>query len=770
MGVVYRAHDEHLDRDVALKVLPAGTLADEAARKRFRKEALALAKLDHPNIEGVHDFDTQNGTDFLVMEYIPGVTLSDRVSAGPLPEKEILKLGTQLAEGLAAAHEQNIVHRDLKPGNLRITPDGRLKILDFGLAKLVRPFSDAGMTASVTETHAVSGTLPYMAPEQLQGAPVDPRTDIYAVGTVLYEMATGRLPFQEKLSTNLADAILHKPAPPPGRLKPDISPRLEQIILKCLEKEPENRYQSAKEMLMDLRRLSAPISMPAEKPATQARPRWQLATAISAIVVVALLAIVLGLNVGGWRDRLLGRADRATIRSLAVLPLENLSRDPEQEYFADGMTEAVITELSKIRALKVISRTSVMQYRGTRKPLPQIAKELNVDGVVEGSVLREGDLVRITVQLIHAPSDAHLWAESYQRELRGILALQSEVARAIAKEIQINVSPQEQVRLTRARRVDPDAYEAYLKGRYHWNKRTEVGYRKSLDYFQLAIEKDPSYALAYAGMADAYNLLGRYSVAPKEGFPLAKTAAKKALEIDETLAEAHTSLAFAQQRYDWDWSGAEKEFKRAIELNPGYATGHHWYALYFSPLGRHEEAIAEIERARELDPLSLIINTNVAWVYWLARQYDRAIGQFRKTVEMDPSFGLAHERLGLAYEQKGMYEEATAAFRKAMALLGDNTEVVAALGHALGVAGRRDDAQKVLVELQRLSTRKYVSSYDVAVVYLGLGDKGQALTWLEKACQERAGGLLYAKVDPRLDPLRSDPRFQDLLRRMNFPQ
>ncbi|MFB3154728.1 MAG: protein kinase, partial [Candidatus Acidiferrales bacterium] len=460
MGEVYRARDEHLGRDVAIKVLPAGTLADEQARKRFRKEALSLSKLNHPNIATVFDFDTQDGTDFLVMELVEGVTLSDKLAGGPLPEKEITRLGLQLAEALEEAHERGVVHRDLKPGNVMVTPKGQAKILDFGLAKLLRPdvASATATTESFTETQAAAGTLPYMAPEQVRAENVDARSDIYAAGAVLYEMATGQRAFPETQTGRLMDAILNRAPQPPSGLNRRVSPGLEGIILKALEKEPENRYQSAKELAVDLRRLGIPGSaaavLSARRPATRRRMVWA-----AGVALVALLAVLVGLNVGGLRERLLGGVVPGQITSLAVLPLENLMGDPEQDYCVAGMHEALITELSKIGALTVISRTSAMRYRNTDKSVPEIARELGVDAVVEGSVLRVENTVRITAQLIEAATDRHLWADNFDRELRDILALHSDVARAIARQIRVTLTPKEESRLAAARPVNPEAFE-----------------------------------------------------------------------------------------------------------------------------------------------------------------------------------------------------------------------------------------------------------------------------------------------------------------------
>ncbi len=773
MGEVYRARDERLERDVALKVLPTGTLADEATRKRFRKEALALSKLNHPNIATVFDFDTQDGVDFLVMELVEGVTLSDKLAVGPLREKEITRLGAQMAEGLAAAHERRVVHRDLKPANLRVTPDGRLKILDFGLAKLVRPdvASATATTESFTETQAAAGTLPYMAPEQLRGEAVDGRTDIHALGAVLYEMATGQRAFPDRQPAQLTAAILQLPVSSPRTLNRRVSVELERVVLKCLEKEPENRYQSAKEIAVDLRRLGTPGSaaavLSARRPAT--RRRMVLAVGVS---LVALLAVLVGLNVGGLRERLLGGAAPGQITSIAVLPLENLSGDPEQDYFVDGMTEALIAELAQIGALKVISRTSAMRYKHTDKSLPEIARELNVDAVVEGSVLHVGDRVRVTAQLIHAATDKHLWADTYDREFRDILALHSEVARAIAREIKVAVTPEEAARLASSRPVKPEAYEAYLKGRYHWNKRTGEGIKTGLKYFQHALEIDPGYALAYVGLADSYGLLPYYAgFRPEEAHPKGKAAARKALELDHTLAEAYASLGWVKYVFDLDWSGAEREFKHAIELKPSYATAHHWYAWYLAEAGRPDEAIAQFQRAQELDPLSLIISSAIGWQYYTVRKYDQAIAQLQKTLEMDPDFPRGHWFLGQAYVQKAMFEEAITEFQKAIAITGGKPEHIAALGHAYAASGKRHEAEKLLDELKELSKQKYIPSYALAVIHVGLGEKEQAFAWLEKAYEEHDPFLvIFVRPDPAFDPLRADPRFQSLLRRMKFPE
>jgi TolB-like protein/DNA-binding winged helix-turn-helix (wHTH) protein/Flp pilus assembly protein TadD len=510
-------------------------------------------------------------------------------------------------------------------------------------------------------------------------------------------------------------------------------------------------------------------SPPDNAPTEVARPARRMSHVLTAALAgTIVLAAVIGLNLGGWRERVQGRAT-PRIESLAVLPLANLSREPQQDYFADGMTEALISNLSKIGALKVISRTSVMQYKQSGKRLPQIARELGVDAVIEGSVQREGAEVRISIQLINAATDQHLWSEQYQREYRDILALQSEVARAVAQQIKITLTPQEQVRLGGTHRVDPEAHEAYLKGRYYSNKRTEKELKKSIEYFQQAVERDPSYASAYSGMADAYALLGyRGDLPSKEALSRAKDAALKAVKLDDTLAEAHASLGFIAETYEWNWSSAEREYKRALDLNPGYATAHNWYAGYLMYLGRFDEGIAEARRARDLDPLSLVINNALGGRLLLAGRDHEAMEQIQKTLEMDPNFAPAHNRLGWAYLRNGTGEQAIAEFKKATALSASDPDFLIDLGYAYAVAGKKDEAQKILAELRRKRERGFVPSSAFAIVYGALDEKDKAFAWLEKAYEERDPQLTYLKVGPRFDPLRQDPRFKEVLRRIGL--
>ena len=779
MGEVYLAHDERLERDVALKVLPAETLADEVARKRFRKEALALSKLNHPNIATIYDFDTQDGVDFLVMEYVEGTTLSEKLSNGPLSEEEATKLGRQVAYALEEAHEHGVIHRDLKPGNVMVTPKGQAKVLDFGLTKLVQPVSETALTESLTETPAAAGTLPYMAPEQLQGRQVDARTDIHALGLLLYEMSTGRRAFREELTTRLADAILHRAPVTPRAINARVSPELERIILKCLEKDPENRYQSAKEIGVDLRRLGTSASVSAVREPTPSRIPWLRAVAAS-LVVVALLAVLFALNVGGLRDRLRGGVTPGQIQSIAVLPLDNLMGDSEQDYFVEGMTEALTSELGKIGALRVISRTSAKQIKKrmeeTGQSLAEISRELNLDAVVEGSVLRAGGQVRITAKLIHAATDRHLWSESYERDLTNFLRLQSEVARAIADKINVTVTPEERARLALARTVNPEAHEAYLKGMYLYDKHTREDNLRAIEFAQQAIEIDPGYAPAYALLSSSYFEFGSFvgipAIPASEARAKALAAAVKALEIDDTLAEGHVALGMILEVEHWDWAGAEREFKRAIELNPNSARAHAEYANYlgYFTVKDLDAAIREAKRAQELDPLSFEGNATVGLLYANAGKYVKASEEFQKSLKMYPHSGILHMVIGIAHRRNGRYDEAIVEFEKALTLSPGSTGLVGALGHAYAVAGKRAEALKILDDLKQLSKRGQVQATTVSKVYAGLGQKDQAFEWLEKAYEEHERYLINIKIDSAWVSLRSDPRYHDLLRRMNFPE
>jgi serine/threonine protein kinase/Tfp pilus assembly protein PilF len=789
MGVVYKAEDTKLGGFVALKFLPEDLVRDRKFVERFHREARATRALNHSNICTIYDIDEHEGQPFIAMECLEGQTLRQRLAAGALKTEEVLDLGIQIADGLEAAHAKGILHRDMKPANIFVTSRGQAKILDFGLAKVAPPSSAAlgagqrpalptAVTAgeeSLTSTGMVVGTVEYMSPEQVRAEEVDARTDLFSFGVVLYEMATGRRAFAGDSPGTLFDAILNRVPISPVRINPELPDQLEKIISKALEKDREVRYQHASELRADLKRLKrdtesahavrAGLARPkGAQPAAPLRRRWWLAAA-ALVGVVGVLAALLALNVAGLRDRLWPRATpRPKIESIAVLPLQNLSGDPNQEYFSDGMTEELITNLAKISALKVISRTSVMHYKGTQKSLPEIANELNVDAVLEGSVRRVGDRVRITAQLIQARQDRHLWADSYDRDLRDVLALQSELAQAIVGQIRIKLTPEEQSRLAsgRARPVNPEAYEVYLRGRYQLDGWRDVP--KAYQSFTQAIEKDPTFAPAYAGLASCAITGG----APPDVLAKARDAADKALELDPMLAQAHGMSAFLKV-FEWDWTGAERESKRALELNPSDADAHAAYATFLAATGRFDEAIAEMKQAHELDPAGLSSNLALGWVYTKARRYDDAIAQFRRTLDLNPNLALTRRELAWAYTFKGMYEEALAEYRK----LGLPTDSM--LAYLYAVSGRRAEALKMIRDLERRGLERqrrgeYTSPYHMAVPYAGLNDKEKALALLEQGYKVRDGNMWITKVELSFDNLRSDPRFQDLLRRMNFPR
>ncbi len=771
MGEVYRARDTKLDRIVALKILPEEMAADRERMQRFVREAKAASALNHPNVAHIYEIGEAEGVNFIAMEYVEGQTLAAKINGQPLEVGEIVEIGSQIADALDEAHSKEITHRDIKPANVMLTPRRQVKVLDFGLAKIAGPSAQAVAsdisTIAKTASGVVMGTVPYMSPEQALGREVDQRSDLFSLGVVLYEMATGRLPFSGANSSETLDQILHAQPEAMARFNYNVPAELERVVRKCLKKERERRYQSARELLVDLKnhqRDSQSSAMKVTQVATSSRSRRWLLIAF-AVTLLALGGVALYLFLPRAQPK--GEA----IKSLVVLPLENLSGDPAQEYFADGMTDALIGDLAKIRALRVISRTSAMHYKGTKKSLPEIASELGVDVVVEGTVQRFGDRVVIRAQLIHAATDRHLWTETYARDLRDVLGLQSEVAQTIAREIKIKITPAEQALLAHNRSVNRKAFDDYLQGRYlYWNKRTKENLEKAIEYFQSAIREDPTYALAYVGLADCYNSLGTImhsALLPVEARRRAEEAARKAIEFDSELAEAHATLGFVNH-YNWNWDAAEADFKRAIELNANYANAHAHYSKYLVSRGYEEEAIAEADRARELDPLSLAISVDRGHVLLMARRYAEAIEQLRRVITLDPSHFSAHWFLGHTYTANEQVGEAIASYEKAAALSGRAPGAIGFLGAAYALAGRKDEANKILNELLELDRRRYVTPAALASVYIGLGAKDQAFAWLEKSFHERSNHLAFFKVSPLQDSLRSDPRFDELLRRIGL--
>ena len=736
MGVVYLAHDTKLDRSVAVKSIPAELAGDSNSRMRFRREAKLLASLNHPNIAAIHDIIEQDeSAGYLILEYVPGQTLAQRIAHKPLKLEEALSIGRQVAEAISAAHEKGVVHRDLKPGNIKITPEGRVKVLDFGLAKATSS-QDKNQGTAITQPGRVIGTPAYMSPEQARGKSTDHRTDIWSFGCIMYEMLTGHVPFEGETATDTVARIIERE--PDWEVLPQETPANISVLLRrCLEKDPRRRLQHIGDAAIEIRET---LNLLAARPAAPVQTLWRESAN------------------GG-----LGGASPGRIESLAVLPLANLSGDPEQEYFADGMTEALIANLGKIGALQVRSRTSIMQYKGVKKSLPEIARELNVDAVVEGSVLRVGDQVRITAQLIHAPTDTHLWVDSYERDLRDVLALQREVARAIAREIKVAVTTTEETRLASARRVNPETYEAYLKGMFYLNKFTPEGTEKGLDYLRQAIEKDPADPLAYAGLARGYSIIGHGPAPSPEALPRAKAAALKALELDDTVAEAHAALAQIKLYEDWDWEAAEQAFQRALKLNPNLALTRAHYSWYLQLFGRTDEALAEMRRVQEVDPLAPLWPAYQGWQYWWAGQYEEAIDEARKSLELDSDFAVGLYVLGSVYAAKGMYEEAIAAHQKTGAVAPDWGW---GLGHTYVLAGQKDKARKIAADLEEEAK----NHWGLAEIYTALGEKDEAFRWLEAGYEYRHNWIPWMGWNPNYEPLRSDPRFGDLLRRMNLPE
>jgi len=788
MGVVFKAEDTSLGRFVALKFLPEGISGDRQALERFQREAKSASALNHPNICTIYEIGRHDGQPFLAMEFLDGETLRRRITGGPLPIDEILGLGIQIAEALEAAHARGIIHRDVKSANIFVTKRGGAKILDFGLAKLAPPrragegVETATRTAGFDESLLTSpgttvGTFAYMSPEQALAQELDARSDLFSFGVVLYEMATGVLPFGGATSAAIFDAILNKAPAAPVRINPDLPVQLENIIDKALQKDRGLRYQSASDMRADLQRLkrdresARPAAAAGEARETIAEPRRRRGPATWAMGAL----VVAALGVAGYllwpRPRPKATPPAGKIM-MAVLPFENLSGDPEQEYFSDGLTEEMISRLGNMQPerLGVIARTSSMRYKGSQKPIDEIARELGVSYLIEGSVRRAAGQVRITAQLIQVSDQTHLWAENYEKPVEDVFAVQSEVADKVAASLAVKLLAGRQGNLAQPATTDPEAHEAYLRGRFHLEKRTKEGLEKAVGYFKQAIALDPGYALAYTGLADSYLVMPWFAyVQPREAYPLARAAALKALKIDDTLAEAHASLGYSQH-LDWNWAEAAREFQRALNLNPGYAVAHHWYSGYLADIGRFDEAIAEGLRAQELDPYSLIIVRDLGSAFYFARRYEEAVKQYRKALELDPDFAPSRAFLGMAYSLLGDHQRAIAEGLAAVRLSGDAPGRLAALGRIYAAAGRKKEAENVLGQLAQLSETAYVSSFDVALIYVLLGDKERALGLLGTAFEARDPEMVRLKRDPFLDALRADPRFQDLMRRMKFPE
>ncbi|MFC1794360.1 protein kinase [Planctomycetota bacterium] len=733
MGVVYLARDTKLDRSVAIKSMPPELLGDSTARMRFQREAKLLASVNHPNIAMIYEIIEEERLGYLVLEYVPGDTLAQRIAHKPMKLKEALSIGQQVAEAISAAHEKGVVHRDLKPGNIKITPDGRVKVLDFGLAKVSASQAITEET-TVTQPGCIIGTPAYMSPEQARSKPTDTRSDIWSFGCVLYEMLTGKVPFEgETVSDTLVKLLEHEPD---WHALPQTTPANIQVLLRrCLEKEPHRRLRDMGDIFITL-----------EDTATELQHLTLRTETVE--------------------------TDRThPTKAIAVLPFENLSSNQEQEYFVDGMTDALIAELGKIEALRVISRTSSMHFKGTDKKVPEIAKELGVDAIVEGSVLKVGNDVRITVQLIDGRIDTHLWSENYTGTLTNILVLQSEVTLAITREVEVAVTPEEERRIKQREPVNPEAHEAYLKGIFFFEKKTEESFRTAADYFNQAIEIEPNYVEAYAWLSAAYWVPSIYGYGiGHESFSRAKIAANTAIKLDETCGEAHSALGWIALMYDWDWQKAKLSLERAIDLNPNLSYGYFGYAWYWVVAGRFDKAIDMMQTAVTLDPHSQVLNNQLAYMYRFSGQFERAAEQREKTLELAPGFVIALSDLAEDYLSMSMYPEAIASVEKAMSLAGRTPLLIAMLGRAYAILGRKDEAEILLQELQDKAKNEYVLPMYFAALYGDLGNTDEAFRWLEKVYQERHYGMFLLRIPSSWEPLRLDPRFDDLLERMNFPE
>jgi len=768
MGVVYKAMDTRLDRPVALKFLPDNMTKDAQALERFRREARAASALNHPGICTIYDIGEQEGRGFIAMEFIDGETLRSHIHGKALAIEQILKLGIQIAEALDTAHAEGVIHRDIKPANIFVTKRGQAKVLDFGLAKLVPKgiavaSGDSGgeVPESTSIVGIISGTPAYMSPEQIRGDNLDERTDIFSLGLLLYEMATGRQAFGGGTGGMIIEAVLTKSPVAARSINPEVPARLEEIINKALHKDREQRYQHAAEIRGDLQGLergSESAWRAAEGSAASTSSQAQSSGEQSTRSFRAQTAAP--------------RAERVAkvINSLAVLPFENASRDAEHEYLSDGIAGSLINTLATVPKLRVMAQSTVFRYKGRGIDPQAIGRELNVRAVLTGRIIQSGGSLRIGTELVDVATGTQLWGAQYNRQPGDIFAIQDEISNEISGKLRLKLTRAEKKRLTKRQTEDAEAYRLYLKGRHHWNQWTEEGFYKAIEYFRQAVEKDPGYALAHAGVADAYVLLGWNSyLPPKDAFPKGKMAAMAAMRLDADLGEAHTPWAAVLWLHTWQWPEAQLEFERSLALNPAYPTANHWYAEYLMTMGRHAEAIARMKAGQELDPLSLIISVAIGWAFYMGRQNDEAMEQLRRTVELDPNYPVTYWILGLLLRKMGRYEEAIAEGEKGVKLSSGSPLMRAALAQSFAAAGRSQEAAQILGDLTELAKQKYVAPYFFAGIHIGLGESDRAMEYLERAYEERSHWLIYLHIDPSMDGLRPDARFQELLRRIGLP-
>jgi len=757
MGKVYRVEDKKTKEEIAIKLIRPEVAADKKMIDRFRNELTTARKIRHKNICGMYDLSEHKGTHYITMEYVSGEDLKGLIRrVGRLDSGTAAKIANQVCEGLSEAHRLGVIHRDLKPSNVMIDKEGNARIMDFGIARSVK-------AKGLTGEGIIIGTPEYMSPEQAEAKELDHRSDIYSLGVIMYEMVTGQLPFEG--DTPLSIAMKHKGEIPkyPKELNPQIPEDFNRLILRCMEKDKEKRFHTAEELLSELSKIEEGIPT-TERIVLKRKPKIKgkhllLFSGAAVILILLILAVFFLLP-----------KRQATIDSIAVLPLRTSSDNPKQDIFANGMTEQIINELGKIRALRTISRQSVMQYKDSIKPMPVIAQELDVGALVEGEIFHTEQQVLITIRLIDGKKDRTIWSNEFKDEPRDILVLRSKVARAIADEIKIAITPEEESWLQSAPQVNPEAYEAYQMGRNELRKGQFDAWRKALEYFERAVEIESSFALSYAGLAEAHAWRAGVVFAPEDSWPKVKEAAEKALTLDDGLSEAHTILAWEKFQYEFDWQEAEKEFRRAFQLNPNNANAHHIYSWFLSAMERQDEAIAQIKIARKLDPLYITIKHNEGWILSSAERYDEAQKIINDIIDSNPEYPLGYWDLAYLYMCQRRYEEAIAPIQKAINLLGDEiADVIPILGYIYGRLGKETEAREILKQLDEIATTgKYVTPISWAWIYLGLGENDKAFEWLEKAYETHATWIVYIKIDPYYVNIRSDPRFKALLKKMGL--